>query len=392
MKSALRTTAIVYLILAAVAVALGLAVPAWFRTLREMLSGAGDFAFAYPLVLFVALLILPVVLLILSRPKRRQVATMAFTRGDLLVGGPRTWRALLAPVPPILRALGLLALCLALARPQVAREHTIEAEGIDIYVILDMSGSMQAVDMDRFEVRQLEMQGRLPPNRFDIARDVLSEFVERRKENDWYDRVGMVIFARFAFLQFPLTIDYDTVLWLIDRLELNVIDASQTAIGNALGRAVLGLIDSETTSRIVVLITDGDERGGNLSALEAARVAGDEGIQIYPVLVGREGTVLVPSGRADFNFRRQYVEREYPVDPELLQEVADLTGGRFFRAQNRESLETTLEEIIAEYEKTAHESSVDRQRDDVFFPFVLAGFAFVGLELLLAFGLLRKFP
>ncbi len=157
-----------------------------------------------------------------------------------------------------------------------------------------------------------------------------------------------------------------------------------------MGRAVLGLLESETSSRIIVLITDGDERGGNVSALEAAQVAADNGIRIYPVLVGREGPALVPTGRD--GFIQRYEQREYPVDPALLQQVAEISEGHFFRAENREELEVTLEEIIGEFDKDAHQETIRLDREERFFPFVLAGFILIGLDQLLRYTFVRKYP
>ncbi|MBN1945449.1 MAG: VWA domain-containing protein [Bradymonadales bacterium] len=392
MKRLAKITLFIYAALAVPLVLLWFWNPPFFRPVKGAVKGTAEFVFDYPWLLLLALLVVPLLLLGFTQVKRKQVGAMVYTRGDLVRRAPRSWRVWLRPVPVGLRGLGVLALVLAVARPQVTTEQMQLVEGIDIYLILDMSGSMQAIDLTLGEVEALRMRNLVPMNRFEIAKTVLSEFVERRRERPWYDRIGMVIFARHAFLQFPLTIDYNTVLWLVDRLELNDIDASQTAIGNALGRAISGLIESPATSRIIILITDGDERGGNISAVEAARVAADEGIQIYPILVGREGPVLVPAERTHFGFGQRYIQHEYPVDPELLEQIAQTSGGRFFRAENREELEGTLEEIIAEYEKTQMEDLIRQDREEAYFPFVLAGFLLIGLDLLLRFTLLRKFP
>lgn len=430
MKRALLIVGIVYLGLA------GLVTLLWFLPeavrpaavdlMFDAVRGRGDFVFAYPWLLLVGLLVGPLLAVAMTQHRRRQVGAMKFTRNDLAGRAPVTLKAAIHPWLPVLSGLGALALCVALARPQVAKTETREAEGIDIYLVLDMSGSMQAVDMTRAEVNRLAMQGMRPMNRFEIARAVLEDFVRRRQEKPWADRVGMVIFARYAFLQFPLTVDYETVLWLLDRLELNDIDASETAIGNALGQAVVGLIDrqeleaaelssslaslqegeggggggddaegeneEDEPTRIIILITDGDERGGNISALESARVAADQGIQIFPILVGRQGTVLVPRRQGAYGFGMDYRDYEYPVDPELLEEIADLSGGEFFRAENRRQLQDTLDEILGEFERQQFEEMVYHDTEEAFFPFVWAGFLFIGLELLLRYGLMRKFP
>ena len=347
--------------------------------------------FAYPWLLLSLVAVVPLAVTAVTRPSRRVVGAMVYTRGDLLQGAPRTLRNVLPPLLPLLHVMGLVSLCLAAARPQTAVIEELEVEGIDIYVILDMSGSMQAIDLSEAEVAELQARGESPPNRFILAREVLKDFVQRRADKLWSDRIGMVIFARKAFLQFPLTVDYATVLWLLDRLQLNDIDPSQTAIGNALGLAISGLIDADSESKVIVLITDGDERGGNMSAVSAARVAADQGIKVFPILVGREGPVLVPEERV-YGFGVRYQVQEYPVDPDLLREVAAISDGRFFRAENKEELETTLEEIIGEFERDQFEEILHHQRIDIFYPFVWGGFLLIGLELFLAYGVMRKFP
>ena len=390
MKTIIRVSLVVYLLVGMVAGILAL-LGVSITEMIAVLLGVDRLGFQYPWLLLTLVAVVPLAAMSFTRHHRRVIGTMAYTRDDLLAGAPRTFRNGLQPMLPVLHTLGLLALCIAVARPQTAVLERLDVEGIDIYVILDMSGSMQAIDLTEDEVRELQRRGESPPNRFELARGVLEQFVERRAEKLWSDRIGMVIFARQAFLQFPLTVDYATVLWLLDRLQLNEIDPSQTAIGNALGLAISGLIDADSKSKIIVLITDGDERGGNVSAVSAARVAEEQGIRIFPILVGREGPVLVPEERI-YGFGVRYQVQEYPVDPELLREVAAITHGRFFRAENKEELETNLEEIISEFERDQFEEVIHHQRVDIFYPFVWAGFLFIGLELLLAYGVIRKFP
>lgn len=395
MRRVIVITIITYTLLGAIIAGLVVVRPAFVEPLLAVFEGWSTFAFAYPWLLLSALPTLPLLLMALTRVKRRQVGTMMFTQGELLTGAaaPRSWRVYLNSWPPLWGALGVISLCLALARPQMVSEHAQDIEGIDIYVILDMSGSMQGIDMTMEEVEYLATRHLRPMNRFEIARVVLEGFVERRANQLWTDRLGMIIFGRHAFMQFPLTADYPTILWLLQQLELNDIDASATAIGNSLGQAIRGLMDSPADSRIILLITDGDERGGNISAVAAAQVARDLNIQIYPILVGREGPVLIPAGSSHFGFGQSYQSTEYPVDPELLSEVASISGGQYFRAEDREALETTLEEIIEEYEKHQFENvMVIENRDELYHYFVWAAFALIGLELFFRYVLIRKFP
>ena len=299
------------------------------------LFGVDGFTFAYPWVFLALIPLVPLGVMAFTAVRRRAVGTMVFTRNPLFEGAPRSFRQFLRPVPPLLRILAIIVLCMALARPQAASVETLDVDGIDIYVLLDMSGSMQAIDLDTGEVSAYEMQGQEPPNRFDVAQDVLRHFVHRRADKPWFDRIGMVIFARQAFLQFPLTVDYTTVLWLLGRLELEDIDPSETAIGNALGLAISGLIDSDSESKVIILITDGDERGGNISAVASAEMASDNGIQIYPILVGREGPVYVPVQRAFGRGLRYDVREGYPVDAGLLMVIGCGSFGRISATAGR---------------------------------------------------------
>ncbi|MCA9564240.1 MAG: VWA domain-containing protein, partial [Myxococcales bacterium] len=164
----------------------------------------------------------------------------------------------------------------------------------------------------------------------------------------------------------------------------------ETAIGNAMGPGVLGLMDSNSQSRVILLITDGDERGGNISAVDAARDAAAEGIQVYPILVGRPGQVLIPEQYG--SVVRYQTSDNSNVNPELLQDVARITGGEFFRASDREELETTLDGIIDDYEKDKFEDLIHIEREDVYDPFAWAGFLLLGLDLLFRYALVRRFP
>ncbi|CAN0491842.1 unnamed protein product, partial [Laminaria digitata] len=259
--------------------------------------------FAYPWVL-AGLGLLPLLAIWRFWPsiRRRHVGTFLFSQFSLLARNARTWRTVLLPLPDVLLLVALGLGIVALARPQAIMAEEVDVEGIDIYLALDMSGSMRAIDEDIRTLRQLASKGRAPQNRFEYATNTLKDFVKSRA----YDRIGMVVFAQDAYLQFPLTLDYNTILGMLDRLQLGDIDESGTAIGNALGRAIAGLKDSDAKTRIVILITDGDRRGGNISPRQAAKIAADTGIKIFPILVGRDGASLVPASRNPFTGRGPY--------------------------------------------------------------------------------------
>ena len=318
----------------------------------------------------------------------RDRAGLPHTRVDIarrLSATPRVWLGRLA-LP--LRLAALLALAVACGRPQVAMFDERRVEGIDLMLALDMSGSMMAVDLHPNAIQRVQAEtGREPGNRFDNAIATLQRFVAGRSR----DRIGMVVFAREAFLQFPLTLDYATIQTLLSRLQLNAIDSSATAIGNALGLAVRGLLNSDAKSRAVILITDGKQQGGNISPTEAAATAATMGIRIYSILVGAEGMTMVPTNLVNLDGTRRYAQQHYPVDPALLQQLADTTGGRFYRAAQPEELERDLNAILDDLETTVMQDVSSTQRLDVFGPWLLAALALLLAESLVRWGFARRY-
>ncbi len=354
--------------------------------------------FEYPLVLL-ALLLLPLYALVLYGRRDRRSGPMMFSRGALLravSGGPRV---LLKQGMPLLRLAALALLIIACARPSIPDAEQVEVEGIDIYLVLDLSGSMQAIDVTDEELRGWQQRRGEPPNRFQIAREVLADVIRSRHN----DRIGMVVFAREAYLQFPLTLDYGTILRQLEQLELGDIDGSGTAIGNALGRGVAGLREQgesalmttqqeDSRTKIIVLITDGDRRGGNLSPLEAADFAVEHGVKIFPILVGGEGRARVPVGKDLFSGRMTYRYQDYPVDPALLEKIAEKTGGTFYRAADKKGLETNLHAILNAMERAPVEDAASVSRQQYFGNFALGAVVLLLLEALLTFAVVRPFP
>lgn len=348
-----------------------------------------NWEFAHPWVLL-ALLIVPFLGLWRWLPsfRRRRVATFVFPGVALLSEGSRGFRRFLDPLPDLL-LLGAVALTIiVLARPQSVEPEEVIVEGIDIYLALDMSGSMRALDLERDELRQLDRMGKKPMHRFEYAVATLRDFVQTRE----WDRIGMVVFAKNAFLQFPLTLDRITILDMLDRLELGDIDEGGTAIGNAIGRAVAGLKDSDAKTKIIILITDGDRRGGNISPKEATALAKELGIHIYPILVGKRGTTLVPAGREIFTGRLTYREQEFPVNPELLQEIANETGGKYHRATDQDRLAQDLHSILDEYERTRMRDASQVDPQELFRPFLAWAILLLVAQFVLRFTVLRRFP
>jgi Ca-activated chloride channel family protein len=304
-----------------------------------------SFTFAWPY----ALLLLLVVAWSTVRDLRGRSGRLPLTAVAALRPSGRTLGSRLARARHVLRAAALTLVVFACARPQWVEDQDRSVEGIDIFLALDLSGSMYAVDMTEPELLAWRQQhGSDPPNRFDNAIVVLKRFMERREN----DRIGMVIFAKDAYLQFPLTLDYHTIVSILDSLHIDMIDASATAIGNAIGVCVRGLMDSNARSRAIILITDGKQQGGNISPEQAAELAREEGLLLYSVLVGREGPVLMPDRAPRPGRPTRYVPQLQPVDPALLERISTRTGGQYYRAEDGLALERELNAILDDLEKT----------------------------------------
>jgi Ca-activated chloride channel family protein len=339
-----------------------------------------NLTFARPWALWL-LALLPLLGFFAYRAARRRPRLALPTAALLRVAG-RGPLARLGWLPDALR-LGALALgVIALARPQLpeptARDLTVE--GIDIIVALDLSTSMNAVDFQ-------------PDDRLAAAKEVLADFISRRPN----DRLGLVVFAGEAFTQCPLTLDHGVLKNIVGDLRTGEIEDG-TAIGNALATALNRLRDSDAKSRVVILITDGDSNAGNVSPMQAAAIARDLGVKVFPIMVGKicdrpDGCpVPYPAGRDLFG-RQVYRNVVIPVNPDLLEGIADTTGGNFYVATDRASLEGHLEDVLRTLEKSrlVEGRQLSRARE-VFGFFLFPAFVLVAVELLLGATVLRRFP
>jgi len=259
------------------------------------------------------------------RHRRRAYGALIYSSLPRGAGG--AWRLL---VPFYLRLLALVLLILVAARPQFgfAREQDL-TEGIDIQIVLDISGSMAAEDFQ-------------PLNRLAVAKDVMREFIDKRSG----DRIGIVIFAGASLTKAPLTSDYRVLQALLDSVALNTLPDG-TAIGLALANAAARLRDSEAKTRVIVLVTDGVNNRGAIDPDSAAAVCEGMGIKVYTIGVGTVGTVPVPmpftNRRGEIETRRMMMDVE--VDEELLRKIAERTGGMFFQATDPDSLRAIFTEI-----------------------------------------------
>ncbi len=307
-----------------------------------------------------------------------------------LAVGPRGWRAPLRDVPGVLRGAALVLAILALGRPQsVLRGETEEEKGIDIVLVLDLSGSMAAVMDSPASALVPSPSGRGPGHRatrLDVAKDVLEDFVRRRKT----DRIGVVVFAKQAFVLSPPTLDYGLITGLVSRIELGVIDSSKTAIGDAVGTAVARMRRSDARSRAVVLLTDGDSNEGVISPEYSAHLAQKEGVRVYTVQIGNGDDVDVQTG-TDLFGQPVYERKHFPVNPDLLQKMAHETGGESFIATDKRGLEESMHGVLDHLEKTRFESQASTMED--LFPLLLVPAAvLLALESLVRLVVVRRFP
>ncbi|MFL5311418.1 MAG: VWA domain-containing protein [Myxococcales bacterium] len=329
------------------------------------LRGVESFRFGHPFAL--ALIPLAVALVLwagIRRAPERRGAIM-HSRASELGQRRRGWVSRLRDLPMVLRLLAVVLLGLTLARPQTSRrDDEIELEGIDIVVTLDMSGSMVETD--------------LIPNRLEAAKLVINDFVRRRQS----DRIGLVIFGKDAYTYIPPTLDHGTFLRMLGELHLGIIDGQGTAIGNGLGVALARLRRSEARSRVIILLTDGDNNSGNISPQQAAGYAQKMGVKIYTILAGDNESSDTPGAGA---------ARRHPVNPKLLEQIATTTGGTPYLATDTRALARRFQNILEELEKS-------RIRDRAIlyaelYPRVLwPAFLILLLEIALRLSRLRRLP
>lgn len=325
--------------------------------IRDLLAGGGV-SFATPWA-FAALV--PLALWLVWR-RHRHPPALIHARAALLARGPRrgrwTARALLA-----LRVIALLALIVALARPRTgARTETMRGDGISIVLAMDLSSSMLAEDFQ-------------PDNRLGVAKETAKEFIARRDA----DQVGLVAFAGEALTQVPLTLDYPVVLTAVDHLQPGQLEDG-TAIGTALMTATNRLRGAAGRSRVVILLTDGENNRGSIDPRTAAQAAAALGIRVHTVGIGSEGVAPVPVGRSVFGLR--YENRPVRIDEALLEDIAEATGGRYQRARDAEALRRTYETIDALERTPMRQSRTVRFTDWYLWPLGVALVALM-LELVL---------
>ena len=366
MSRAVRTVLVIFSFVVTIAIGLGWAFVA--LGLEEVETLRWDKPYW-----LLALVAVPVVLLLGTLGEDRRVPRLRVGNLEAARAAPKGLRARLRDVPGVLRAASLVLIAVALARPQsLAAAEIDERSGIDIMVVLDLSGSMRAAD--------------LKPTRLDAAKAVVQEFIERRAD----DRLGAVIFAKEAFLLSPLTFDHARLATLVGKMQMGVISGDGTAIGDGLATALARLRRSKASTRVIVLLTDGDSNAGSMSPDYATAAAKELGVKVYTVQMGNGDEVDVEIDKDAFG-RPIYGRAKFPVNPALLKKIASETKGEAYIADDTEELRSSMHAILDGLAKTRFEAA----SSDVVERFPLAlipGVALVLVEALLRALILRRYP
>lgn len=317
--------------------------------------------FANPYLLWL-LAVIPLMALYYIYRTRQGGAAIRISTIEGVRKAPRTLRYYLRHVPFVLRCAAIAALIVALARPQSVEEgSTSSNEGIDIAMAIDISTSMLAQD--------------LKPDRIEAAKQVAGSFIADRQG----DRIGLVAFAGEAFTLSPLTTDQGALQTMLGRLRSGIVEDG-TAIGNGIATAINRLRESDAKSKVIILLTDGANNRGEIAPLTAAEIARSQGIRVYTIGVGTRGTAPYPT--VDFFGNPTVVQMKVEIDEKMLQQIADQTGGRYFRATDNDKLKAIYDEIN-QLEKSKVEISAYTTFTEEYLLWALAGFLLLVVEMLL---------
>lgn len=328
--------------------------------------------FGNPSCLFLLILLIPAIVYYIWKQKTSQ-ASLQISTTQQFSRLPRSWKEYLRHVN-FAFLLGSFALViLVLARPQSSDSWSrSDTEGIDIVLSLDVSYSMQTPDFK--------------PNRLEASKDVASQFVAGRPN----DNIGMVIFGKESYTLCPMTSDHAVLSNMLKSVEFDLVDGSSTAIGDGLVTAVNRIRNGEAKSKVIILLTDGSNNAGDVAPRDAASVAKTIGVRLYTIGVGSQGEVDMTVGYDPFgNPITQKVKAD--IDEDVLKSMAQLTGGRYFRATNKSKLADIFDEID-QMEKTKMNIREFSRKEEEFLPFVLAALALLLLHILIKNTILRNIP
>ena len=322
--------------------------------------------FVNPEYLFLLLLLLPIVGWYIYE-LRNSDASVQVSDTRVLAAQPKSIRIWLLHVPFVLRIAVITLISIALARPQLTNKWSSQStEGIDIMMALDISGTMLAED--------------LRPNRLEAAKKVASDFVIARPN----DQIGLVVFAGESFTQCPLTTDHAVLVNLFKSVEYGMVEDG-TAIGLGLANAVNRMKDSETKSKVIILLTDGSNNRGDIDPQTAAEIAKTYGIRVYTIGVGSYGQARVP---VQTPIGKQYITMDNEFDETTLRSIAETTGGQYFRAKDNTSLKAIYDQID-QMEKTKLRVREFSKHTENFMPFLYAALICLLLELIIRYFVLR---
>ena len=325
--------------------------------------------FHNPEYLFLLLLLIPVIFWYVWELHKSD-ASLQISSHQNLLKFPKSKKLKFIHLPFVLRTLAITTLILAIARPQASNSwRTEKTEGIDIMLALDISGTMMAED--------------LKPNRLEASKDVATEFIMSRPN----DNIGLVIFSGESFTQCPLTTDHAVLVNLFKGVKYGMIEDG-TAIGLGLANAVNRIKDSNAKSKVIILLTDGSNNRGDIAPITAAEIAKTFGIRVYAIGVGSHGIVNVP---VQTSVGIQYQQMESEFDEKSLKDIAELTGGQYFRATDNSKLRNIYQEID-QLEKTKISVKEYSKKNEEFFIFSLLAFIFLISEIFVRNTVFRKIP
>ncbi len=315
-------------------------------------------------------------LLLYLRYARKRLPAVRFSDGRVLSRLPATWGVYVGRLAPVLYAGGLMLLILALAGPrEMFRESTVDVEGIDIVLLIDISGSMRAEDFE-WEGRRM--------NRIDAVKKVVEEFLLSRD----HDRISLIAFAGVPYTLTPLTRDHDWLARQLDRIQFGMV-TDGTAIGSAIASGVNRLRESDAESRVIILLTDGVNNAGTISPENAAHLAATLGIPVHAIGVGTQD--LAPFPIRDAFGQTRYVQQLAVFDEDQLKRIADITGAGYFHAADVESLAEIYREI-EELEKIEYEIEYVTRAEERFPLFLIPALCLLMLERLLLLSRFGRLP
>lgn len=327
--------------------------------------------FAHPQLLAL-LLAVPVIAVLMYRARGRMTPKMLFSSVQLLGSGATSFKERMRSAPKVMTLLALTLMILAIARPQSPwRETRRKVEGIDIMLVTDVSQSMGALDFK--------------PNRLENAKAVMKDFIKGREN----DQIGLVIFSNETYTLCPLTQDYPALESFIDRIDFDLTAGTATAIGMGLANGVNKLKDSPAESKVIILLTDGENNHGEIAPLEAAEIARRLNVRCYTIGIGSRG--MVPIDVRDDDGRSHRLHFSSRIDIPTLQKIADMTGGQFFAAEDNRGLEEIFEQID-QLEKTEFEVNEMNYFDELAHYLMVPAFLIFAVAFVLDRTWLWSFP